>query len=452
MSAILTKKYSAFLAKAFISSIGVTLEAYTFLGRPQPWSDSANNAVNDLNPPPPTDTVLTTDFEYWKDIIGLKRATSANTAYVVPRRNWVSGTVYAQYDDTNPDLYSLPFYALDTSTTPYRVYKCLWNNKGGQSTIAPSTIGSAVNPVLTADNYVWQYMYQIQASDYRFLTNAWMPVLSDSTVQDNALAFAGRLPTAVPLVVVDGGSSYNAAVVTVTTIKGDGAGATVTSNGVSITSGIVTSVLLANGGSGYTVVTSVNVFQTGAVAANVRALIPPYPNHGYDPIEELGVSHVMMHTLFTGDESGKLSTVQDFRRNGLIINPLLANGEIANASFYKQTYDIGFTANTGVLSPDDEVVNISKAALPSAVVVDVTGTNPNYTLRLTGVNVAGEATPFVVGDVIKNLTTGVEITVASVTVPEIKPYSGSLIFVNHRTPVTRGADETEEIKIIFPLG
>jgi hypothetical protein len=449
MSNVLTRKYSTFVAQSFLNGLVAngTINAYVFLGHPLPWND-------DNNPPAPTDTVQTEDYDAWRDMIAAKRVASANTQFVVARRDWVTGTIYDQYDDTNSDLQTSKFYVLDTSQIPYRVYKCLWNNHGVPSTNAPSAIGATVNPTATADGYVWQYMYSVTSIDYKFLTSAWMPVLTDSSVITNAQSFPGRLSTAVPLLVVDGGASYNAALSTVTVISGDGANASVSANGVTITAGRVVGAVLASGGQKYTQVTSIDVSQPNisVTPATLRAIIPPYPNHGADAIKELGAKTLLMSVTFSGSESGKLTTVNNFRRAGLLINPTETTGNAASATFYRQTWDITFSANTGVLQPDDAVTNITKASAPTGIVVDVVASGNNYVARLTNVATRAETTPFSAGETVKCLASGVQITVASVAQPELKPFSGSIAYVTQVTPVTRGPAQNEELKLVFSFG
>lgn len=456
MPSILTKKYRKFLAEQFLTAVADSnTGAYIFIGRPQTWSDTANNAVNDSNPPIPEPSFQTIDYDVWRDMIGAKRIDPANTALVIKRFDWTSNTVYAQYDDQDAELFTPTlknFYVLDASINPIKVYKCLWNNDGAPSTVAPSTIGSATVPTATSDGYVWQYMYFIPSDQYKFLTTNWMPVLSAPAVQNVASTYAGRLPTAVPLVVENGGASYNAAANVTTTIIGDGTGATVTS-GVTIAGGVVTGVTLALGGLGYSTVDSINVYQSGATTAEVRAIIPPYPNHGYDPVKELGCSSVLCTTQFAYSEDGELTTVNNYRRIGLVINPKKANGDPANAVFYRQTTNLNVTSNTGVLHPDDVIYNSSKASAPTATVVDVvTNVSNNYVVRLTTVNDKGETSPFSDGDVIVCEESGVSVTINTVDSPELSPFTGEVIYVDQRTPVTRSADQIEEVKVVFQIG
>lgn len=453
MPASLTFKYPVFLAQQFLQGITSGLTAvYVFVGHPQVWVDASNATVNDTNPPVPVDDVQDVEFDYWRDMLGAAQVTGDNSQFVLPRNDWVSGSVYSQYDDEDTNLPAELYYVLDVSTLPNRVYKCLWNNGGRESTTAPSVISNSLTPQETSDGYVWQYMYTIDSENAStFLTSNWMPVLSDNTVQANALLNAGQLPTAVPLVIENGGLGYNALLPTSVTLMGDGSGANVSANGVSIVGGLVSQIVLLSGGEGYTEVTSINVFQTGTMTqATARAIIPPYPNHGYNPVTELNAGALMATVEFVNSESGELTISNSYRRIGLLINPLDANGNIANLSFYPTTTDITISANTGVFLPDDVITDTTLNAAPTAVVVDVVTVNGAYIVRVTDIDDEG-VVPFQPGDTIENLISTVSATVVSTTGPGLTTYSGDIIWVNQRTPVARANNQLEEIKIVFPF-
>lgn len=445
MPAILTDKYRTFLAQQFKTAVeNGDCKAYVFIGRPEEWDvDSA--------PPTPDSTFQNLDYEYYRDMFAARRIASDNVAFVVTRSDWTANTIYDQYDDT-VELAGSNYFVLDTSTLPYKVYKCVWNNLGAPSTTAPSDIGTALNPTGTADGYVWQYMYTVTTDYYKFLTTNWMPVLSNSSVIANALTYAGRLPTAVPLVIEDPGANYSALAVTTASLAGDGANATVANSGVTITGGEVSGVVLNSGGLGYTQVTSINVYQSGATAATVRAIIPPYPNHGYDPVKELSASAIILTTQFLLSETGNVTVNNNFRRVGLITNPLSVGDVALDTDVLRLTTDIILSANTGVFAPDDVITNTTNAANPTAIVVDVIlNDDTKYVVRTVAVNAAGATTPFANGDTITCVTSGVEGTVESVVASDMKPYSGQIVFVNQRTPVTRASDQSEEIKLVFPF-
>jgi len=64
---------------------------YYYLGKTVTWTD-------ELTPPYPTDS-LAYEFSSRNDIITMKEIKPTDIAYVIPRYNWTSGTIYDQYDD-----------------------------------------------------------------------------------------------------------------------------------------------------------------------------------------------------------------------------------------------------------------------------------------------------------------------------------------------------------------
>jgi hypothetical protein len=93
------------------------------------------------------------------------------------------------YRDTDEDMYDRTYYVL---TDENNVYKCIFNNKGGASTVKPT--GFSTSSFTTSDGYTWKYMYTISLGDAnKFLTSVHMPVktitASDgSTESDRQLA------------------------------------------------------------------------------------------------------------------------------------------------------------------------------------------------------------------------------------------------------------------------
>ena len=89
------------------------------------------------------------------------------------------------YKQTNINLYTSNFYVL---TDQNNVYKCLYNNKGGQSTV--KIYGFSGN--CTSDGYTWKYMYTISLGlANKFLTASHVQTLTSSdgsAEQTNQLA------------------------------------------------------------------------------------------------------------------------------------------------------------------------------------------------------------------------------------------------------------------------
>ena len=112
-------------------------------------------------------------------------------------------------------------------------------------------------------------------------------------------------------------------------ITGDGHGANVRATNTA--SGVIGDIVVVSGGNNYgnavaTIIT--NAGSSGAVAP----IIGPRGGHGDDAIEELGGFFVMVNSRLEYGESGNFTTNNDFRKIGLVAQPLYANGDVATAS------------------------------------------------------------------------------------------------------------------------
>jgi hypothetical protein len=165
---------------------------------------------DDFNPVAPVDRYQDTYYDIWRNMIAAKRIQSSDVSHVIPRYNWTSGTVYAEYDDLDPILDEKQFYV---KTLENHVYKCIENNRNSASTVEPA--GIVTNDIIsTADGYRWKYMYTITSGmSLKFLTTNYMPVqtlLVDNSndqwdVQTSAANAAGAIHY---IKVVANGSNY----------------------------------------------------------------------------------------------------------------------------------------------------------------------------------------------------------------------------------------------------
>lgn len=149
---------------------------FLFIGRTTPW-------INEASPPSLQDTDSET-IDILNEIYAIKRISSSNGCLVIPRYNWTTGTVYAQYSNTDDALYDKEFYVL---TTDMNVYKCILNNAGAVSTVMPA--GQSIYNTQTADGYTWKFMYNLSSSVVSsFLTNAYLPVPTDNQKTSNQIS------------------------------------------------------------------------------------------------------------------------------------------------------------------------------------------------------------------------------------------------------------------------
>lgn len=438
MAAIITKKLRVHSALQFVESLSeaANINLYVAIGRTDAWSD-------DVNPPTPTNSEANTTFDYWRDAIALKKVSTTDVSHVIPRYNWTTNTVYTQYDHRSANLYAQTFYVL---TSSFGVYKCLYNNNGANSTIEPTGTGNTV--ISTGDGYKWKYLYTISTTDaLKFLTTTFMPVKTltadDSSTQWPIQQYAATSNGALDVIqVTAGGTGYDPATTTVS-ITGDGTGASVNSTSFTIAANVVTAISLSTRGQDYSnavVTISSSGVGTGATAV---ALIPPYGYHGSDPVEELGASYVMINTQLAGSENNAITITNNYRRIMLVRDPkLTSNGALATGSVYRQTYNLVLTSPSGTFTTDEVVTGGTSGA--TARLVDWNATGNGNTARLTAVSKA-----FAVAETVTGGTSGVTGTVASISQPELQPFSGDVLYVEQRTPIARANDQTESLKIVI---
>ena len=99
-----------------------------------------------------------------------KKVLQSDIHFMIKYYPWQVGQVYVEYDDA-VDLTDQRFYAVvgpnDNDTGDYRVYKCLNNNNGGAASTPPNYDVTNTNQIyVTADGYVWKYMYVISTLEF----------------------------------------------------------------------------------------------------------------------------------------------------------------------------------------------------------------------------------------------------------------------------------------------
>ena len=423
MASIVTSKFRIHNAQQFYESFSEAANTimYLFVGK--------NTAfANDNSPPTPINSTANIEYTPWRDMYGVKRIQSADVTHAVPRYDWTSGTVYTAYDDTSTSLLTDTFYVM---TEDYNVYKCLFNNASAASTTKPTGTSSA--RFTTADGYIWKFMYTVStAKALKFLTSDYMPIQTlasdDGTTQWSVQSAA--VDGAIEVIkVTSGGSGY--ATAPSVTIIGDGTGATANAT---ITANVVTAVTITAAGTGYTKA-SVS-FSSGAAAAT--AIISPRYGHGADPIEELGAKYVMINVRLDGSESNTISTANEFRQVGIVRDPyLFGTTTRASASSYRQTFKYQLSGISGTFSLDEPV---SSGSNTSNVVEWDT---PNlYVIKPINQNFANGAT-------ITGATSTATGTIAAITTPGLQPYTGDILYVENRVPISRAADQIEDVKLII---
>ena len=423
MPSIVTSKFRVHNAEQFVEAFSETSNTimYMFVGR--------NSAFpNDNSPPTPVNSTANVEYTPWRDMFGAKRVTSSDVTHAIPRYDWTANTTYIFYDDQDTNLIeSDNFYVV---TDDYNVYKCLWNAGAGASTTKPT--GVSTSPFTTADGYIWKYMYTVTtAKAIKFLTTSYLPVqtLTSDGGEDQWDVQAAAIDGGIHVVkVTAGGSGYGSA--PAVTITGDGTGATANST---IAGGIVTAVTITNPGTGYTRASV--AFASGAATAT--AIISPKGGHGSNAVEELGGKYVMINTRLDGTESNTITTANEFRQVGIVRDPYLYGTTTrAIASSYRQTFRYQLSGVSGTFNSDETVTSGSNTASL------VEFTSPYlYTTLPANLPFANSASVSGAG--------GATATIAAISTPGLQPYSGDILYVENRVPISRASDQIEDIKLII---
>ena len=118
---------------------------YYFLGKTLSWGD-------EINPPLPIDSA-SYEHDTRNEIISLKAISPNDIAYVIPRIDWISGTIYDQYDD----CYSTEVHGIDliSGGSGYVVAPTVVITGVGQGASATATVvdGVITSVVMTNKGY-----------------------------------------------------------------------------------------------------------------------------------------------------------------------------------------------------------------------------------------------------------------------------------------------------------
>ena len=460
MSSLFTNYFGVQNAKNFEEFVTTTYgNTYITIGKNADWPDGDT-------PPAPVDTA-NTFYDYWDNLIGLKRITAADINLVVPRIDWDSTgqTTYVAYNqdlnlfakaNTDQIYYDNKFYVRNSKD---QVFKCLANNVTSNttptlSTIEPEiTIGGQLPEnayIETADGYKWKYLYTIPSGlKQKFFTKEFMPITTDAIVTNNAVD--GRLDV---FQITTLGAGYNnnssASSLQVATVSGDGSNANITLKVTSTGLGgaNVTDITVINGGYGYTRATiSISDPQKQLLTQNatVIPIIGPPGGHGSDIARELGASNLMISVNLTGDEDGVLpvgaTEVHGIRQIGILMDPRVSsNNSFASASVYRATTKLSLSQPNHDFAHDD-IVYIGNSFETATFTGTVEHYDPdNYYLYLT--DIQGSLTTF---SSLKSIG-GAGANILAIEYPELKKYSGKLLYIEDTSEIRRTLTEITQFK------
>ena len=188
---LVTNNYRLMNAQNFVNSVGTSFY-YAFAGSSNPWT---NGTVPNLY-----DNPGIVQFDAYNNMIFGKKIQTTDVSLMVNSYQWISGTVYAMYDDRDNNLSTKQFFVWTFDGSYYYVWKCLNNNNSIESTTQPQFSDTGASDIYyeTTDGYQWKYMYRFPLSTYnKFATNLYIPVVPDSNVTSNAVA--GAVDVIVPV-------------------------------------------------------------------------------------------------------------------------------------------------------------------------------------------------------------------------------------------------------------
>jgi len=484
MPAIITNKFRIHNQEQYVESFSETAANvyYLGIGRPQAFTTSTrgdsrtDNEGSDTSPLTPVDSVQE-EFYTFDDLLAAKKVTSSDISIAIPRRNWTTGTVYDYYrhdygnrvtggtstqtaNSGATSLFDATFYVMSST---FNVYKVLDNNGNAASTVEPT--GTSTSILSTADGYKWKYMYTLSATQQaNFLSTDFMAVATNSTVSSAATDGAVNI-----VKIKTAGTGGADGTHTGIAIRGDGSSGQVS---VTVSSGAVTAVTVTNVGSGYTfgyirVADIVSAGATGLSGTELDVIIEPKGGHGFNAVKELGGFFVMMNTNFEAGEtsnSGDFTTANDFRRVALL-RDIESGGSAATATTLRNTKAVLVTSPSGNFTVDEEINQATTGAVGKVVEWD-SSNNILYYIQTRfndeGVDSNGNLTAFSGTNTITGQDSGVTATPSTSTTTvdsvlftsgynagEIDADTGDIMYIENRSPITRAADQTENVKLII---
>ena len=434
-----------------------------------------------------------------------KRTWSSGTTFDMYRHDYTASKTAAI--SGSPNLYSASYYVLNSD---YRVYICLNNgtdpdNSSGRPSLDEPlfTDLEARSAGLSGDGYIWKYLYTIKPSDIiKFESTEFMPVpenwgssITNAPIKNNAVDGSIKIVTITSRGVGIGTANRT---YTRVPIKGNGSGAECTL--VVNNDQKVESVTISNQGSGYTY-GNVDLISggvpTGTTTPTFDVIISPQGGHGYDVYKELGAYNVLLYSRIENDiENPDFITGNQIARVGIVENPTeyqssqkLSSDKVSavhaiklkginfNSSSFIPDSLISQTVSTAVTA-FGRVINYDQATGVLKYWQDKTlaGFNTNGTSQVlppNGLNLTQfTSSPTTGGSLvifgnsggtlsIDNTFTGISTAINNRTYylgqsfinglsnPEVKKYSGNIIYVDNRPSITRSSNQKEDIKVIL---
>lgn len=468
---------------------------YFFIGKPTPWIDSTNALVTDSNPPTPENTV-----SYFNSVIpqllSLKLISPTDVKNLINRNTWTTGTVYDMYRHDysvrnssasgSTNLSGATFYVVNSQNS---VYVCLYNVTTPGS---PGGVISTVEPLsrdqeafYTADGYQWKYLYTLTNTDLTdHTTNNFIPISDyiftprDGEIDTVVIGTAGTGYTNSPPGVGSVLPHYFCRV------TGDGSGAVAR---VEVEMGGIVRVEIVRPGQGYTYANL--YFRSGFVYgslpdldANVNGLdalgnsdfrstviISPNGGWGSDLPRQLLSTKVGIFTNLSFDTSDFINNIQ-FRQLG-ILNNIEYNGDFsASDQTLSAHYAMRFDPGPAYEVLEEIVQTVTdENGDPVSARGTVVGWDPTNAIlrfiqdprihshtdgRMHKFASGGGAVSGLSSSTSRSMSEDSSIIggrtfVNGYSDSEYQPYSGRMIYITNKSPISRDILQIERVSLVI---
>lgn len=482
MTAIVRNEFRVLNVLSFINAFNTGSSLYLGIGRPYFWDLVSNT---DIAPPVPENDIIGTDRD-WEDMMHLKLVNPANISAGIFKELWTPNTIYdtyrhdwngtrsSTYNGSNPyvplpsDLSQAKYYVI---TSNYNIYICLkQSNIGGipqPSTQNPETgtpIGTNTGIFKTSDGYLWKFVALTTPADFvKFSTDTYHPVetitvapgvndpyFTQWTNQSNSASFKQGVYV---INVVSSGSGYNGGSAGIVSFPS--AGISIVGNGINLSGtvtfgagGTVQSIDITNPGSGYTFlsfnITGGNGFVSDPIFTSSWGL-------GADPIRDLSAYYAIVNNQLNSNEGGIFTVTNAYRKISLIANPTNYNSStVSTAQTRDATISLVLSGGGGGNGYTPSEIVTDSATGAKGVVVDWNSTTGILRIIRTSnenFGVTGASSGFANGSTVQP-GTGV---ISTIVTPTIQPGSGSIIYTEYRTPITRSSGQSENLTIVLEM-
>jgi hypothetical protein len=482
-----------------------TQHMYLFIGNTLSWPD-------DSTPPTPIDCQIN-ESSAFRNMMSLKLVDASDVSLVCPRNNWITGTIYTEYvsnvDLFDPSSSLPPFYVI---TSELNVYKCLNNNDGVPSTVEPTGTTTNVVTSADGYQWKYMFTVN-SADVLNFVTTDWIPVNTltandgsaqwlvqqaaiPGTIDRIDMTLAGSQYTEIPTIEIVGdgvGATAQATIyggnVTGITITSTGSGYTwatinINGGGVAANGAAATAIISPFNGHGYDSVSELGGFfviisaqlvydenSTFTVSNDFRVVglikNPLLPNSSpgiatdYNQSTRLTFGTVS-GTLFSADEvvtgltSGATGVVLDWNGTSNVLRLVQVVGTFVPGETVAGANATGVLLNvtgTAVSATTNTIVLPNSCSTvddfyTGQTILISSGTGNGQVRTISGyVGVSRTATVSQNWSVSPSGTS--VFIIASIISPDLEPFTGEILYLENRRPITRAPDQTEDIRIVM---